>query len=146
MTFDDFKRDVEAAGLQPHDCGHGHWQIKGGALLVNVYPFTAKGIKVYLAGTVRGRLVSGFGDAILLAISPRGVEGPRAKRRPSYRAVKRRMLARSNKCHWCKCVLTAPTATLDHLVPLSKGGLDNPNNWVLACEPCNTKRGSQMPT
>jgi 5-methylcytosine-specific restriction endonuclease McrA len=41
--------------------------------------------------------------------------------------------------------LTLDTSTMDHVIPLHRGGLDNANNRVLACEPCNSKRGHDMP-
>jgi 5-methylcytosine-specific restriction endonuclease McrA len=28
-------------------------------------------------------------------------------------------------------------ATVDHVIPVSKGGRDAPDNWQLACMPCN---------
>lgn len=33
-------------------------------------------------------------------------------------------------------------ATIDHVVPKSKGGANNINNYVLACFGCNTAKGS----
>jgi len=41
--------------------------------------------------------------------------------------------------------LTKETATLDHVIPISRGGLNNANNYVIACEPCNSERGNNMP-
>lgn len=32
-------------------------------------------------------------------------------------------------------------ATIDHKIPLSKGGDDRPHNYVLACRACNTLKG-----
>ena len=40
--------------------------------------------------------------------------------------------------------LTEETATIEHYVPLGLGGLDNRNNMVLACDPCNSERGCSM--
>jgi 5-methylcytosine-specific restriction endonuclease McrA len=38
-------------------------------------------------------------------------------------------------------------ATIDHIVPRSKGGLDVPSNYQLACEQCNLRRGNEdMPS
>lgn len=50
------------------------------------------------------------------------------------------------KCHWCGCVLTAVTATLEHLIPLSLAGSRSFWNTTLACGPCNNERGHvQLP-
>ncbi len=45
-------------------------------------------------------------------------------------------------CHYCK-VRTATTR--DHIVPKSKGGGNNRNNYVPCCKKCNTDKGSQLP-
>ena len=45
-------------------------------------------------------------------------------------------------CWACRCELTRGTATVDHLVPKSRGGKDAPSNFALACKPCNSKRGN----
>ena len=51
--WSEFKRLVEDAGLLPHRCGHAtarwpgtHWQITGGAQLVNVWPDTKRGFRM----------------------------------------------------------------------------------------------------
>lgn len=36
-------------------------------------------------------------------------------------------------------------ATLDHVVPLSRGGSHNPGNLVSACLSCNQRKGSMLP-
>lgn len=35
-------------------------------------------------------------------------------------------------------------ATVDHIVPRSRGGLDVPANWQLACYACNQAKGGSM--
>ena len=37
-------------------------------------------------------------------------------------------------------------ATVDHYFPLSRGGLDEPENYRLACMGCNSAKGSLWPT
>ncbi|MEN5275811.1 HNH endonuclease signature motif containing protein [Brucella sp. TWI432] len=46
------------------------------------------------------------------------------------------------KCAYCLSRLTLKTATRDHIIPRSAGGLDHRNNIVAACEPCNKLKGS----
>ena len=65
--------------------------------------------------------------------------------------------ARNPRCHYCRNMTTlehrtfnqttesAPGslhATLDHLVPLSRGGKDQPSNYRLACYTCNYLKGT----
>jgi 5-methylcytosine-specific restriction endonuclease McrA len=59
-------------------------------------------------------------------------------RKHRYEALLRRD---GDTCFWCEVGLTSATRTLDHLVPLSKGGSNRLDNLVLSCEPCNAERG-----
>lgn len=45
-------------------------------------------------------------------------------------------------CHYCGKKLRSGQATVDHVIPSSKGGPNCASNFVLACEPCNTSKGS----
>ena len=47
-------------------------------------------------------------------------------------------------CQWCGIVLTAESATTDHLLPRSKGGGDDWGNLLLACAPCNHRRSNHV--
>lgn len=46
------------------------------------------------------------------------------------------------RCFYCGVQLTKLTATRDHVVPRSKGGLNTATNLVLACGPCNHEKGN----
>jgi 5-methylcytosine-specific restriction endonuclease McrA len=69
------------------------------------------------------------------------------------RKIVRRALARLYgwRCHWCKCKLDATGhprenpqfATIDHVVPLSKGGTSDMRNLKLACFACNSDRNTE---
>lgn len=51
------------------------------------------------------------------------------------------LFERQNHCAYCKRKFTAKLpATIDHVVPLSKGGLHTISNLVLACKPCNCSK------
>ncbi|MGH7208097.1 MAG: HNH endonuclease [Nitrospiraceae bacterium] len=41
-------------------------------------------------------------------------------------------------CRYCGERLSAENATLDHLVPVSKGGADSPENLATCCFLCNS--------
>lgn len=47
-------------------------------------------------------------------------------------------------CCYCGCDVTKKTATLDHVVPLSRGGKTHWENIVTACGPCNAAKGNSM--
>lgn len=43
------------------------------------------------------------------------------------------------QCHYCG----AEGNTVDHIVPRSKGGTDDLDNLVTACNPCNASKGAR---
>jgi len=140
----DLARLARMNGVEVIDRGNGHIQLKG-KLLVNYYPESKKKT-AYVAGTVGAKKFISFDDAIRMANEiPMKFPDRKAERKKSYKGSKNKLLAKKPFCHWCNEKLTKETATLDHVIPLAKGGLNNMNNYVLACEPCNQKRGCNMP-
>lgn len=147
------KKLTDEKGLQVVDCGNGHLQIRGGALLVNYWP-ESKRRSAYVAGTTKKYSNVQPERVIELATTPPPIAGESRKdeRKGSYRRRKIKMLRRQRNCRWCGCSLSIDgkipgtvKATLEHVIPLDRGGLDNPNNHALACEPCNSSRGNNMP-
>ncbi|MEU0550537.1 HNH endonuclease [Micromonospora sp. NPDC005979] len=52
------------------------------------------------------------------------------------------VLARDNRqCGYC----SGPAATVDHILPRSRGGLNTWRNTVSACAPCNQRKGVRTP-
>ena len=41
------------------------------------------------------------------------------------------------KCGYCGAKVTPDNYTLDHIIPISKGGLTNKNNLIICCTHCN---------
>jgi 5-methylcytosine-specific restriction endonuclease McrA len=75
-------------------------------------------------------------------------QGSRA-RRPKGRVRKRQRWrvaeAQNWRCAHCAAALEPATATLDHVIPLSRGGADDYDNHVAACFSCNQSRANFMP-
>lgn len=66
---------------------------------------------------------------------------------PIFRALYR---AQDGKCFYCgKRMLSADgkgdDLTIDHFIPLSKGGNDHHHNYVLACRLCNESKADRLP-
>lgn len=45
------------------------------------------------------------------------------------------------RCSYCTVELTIETATMDHVRPKADGGRRRKSNIVIACVPCNTRKG-----
>jgi 5-methylcytosine-specific restriction endonuclease McrA len=57
-----------------------------------------------------------------------------------------RILARDRyKCQYCGVKGNDFTLTMDHLLPVSRGGPTSPENLVAACKPCNDRKGARTP-
>lgn len=47
------------------------------------------------------------------------------------------------KCYYCQCKLDK--YHIDHVIPLSRGGSDHPDNKVLSCPHCNQTKSAKLP-
>ncbi|RTZ96162.1 MAG: HNH endonuclease [Deltaproteobacteria bacterium] len=56
----------------------------------------------------------------------------------------KRRLARG-RCYYCDKSIPAGELTMDHVVPVSRGGRSTKANLVPACKSCNTKKKQLMP-
>jgi 5-methylcytosine-specific restriction endonuclease McrA len=65
---------------------------------------------------------------------PFGNSDAELAQRRSWRRVQ---LAEDPSCDYCDAALTQETSTVDHVVPLAKGGREEPTNYALCCKPCN---------
>lgn len=56
---------------------------------------------------------------------------------------KRNIMVRDGfRCVYCG---SSSRLTIDHVIPASKGGKNNFDNCVTACQPCNNKKGNRTP-
>ena len=46
-------------------------------------------------------------------------------------------------CAYCKRHLFPEQATLDHILPLTRGGNHSDDNLVLSCQPCNASKADR---
>lgn len=141
LTFNDFKKKCEAEGMDARECTEFHWQIFGGKVLLNFYP--TKGT-AYAQGAVKAMRWSTIDQAIRFAKGDMPEFSRQKARRKVYASAKRRMLKKDPFCFYCRCDLSGETATVDHVIPLSRGGSNRADNLKLACKGCNQDKGSDM--
>lgn len=46
-------------------------------------------------------------------------------------------------CYYCEGKFEPQTLTMDHKIPIARGGVSSKNNIVACCKDCNTKKQSQ---
>jgi 5-methylcytosine-specific restriction endonuclease McrA len=51
----------------------------------------------------------------------------------------------SGLCYYCGARVAPRELTLDHLVPVSRGGKSTRGNCVAACKACNNKKKNMLP-
>ena len=51
----------------------------------------------------------------------------------------------SGICYYCNSKVGREQLTMDHVVPLSRGGKSKKGNIVAACKACNNKKKSMLP-
>lgn len=66
----------------------------------------------------------------------------KAKGKHSGDDVKKLFKMQRGKCAICKCGISAKYH-VDHIVPISKGGSNGPENIQLLCPPCNLAKGAK---
>jgi 5-methylcytosine-specific restriction endonuclease McrA len=68
------------------------------------------------------------------------------QRKPLVRFSRENVYARDRgRCQYCGKKLTRPEATYDHVLPRSQGGGTHWENIVIACVPCNQRKGGRTP-
>lgn len=133
----------ESKGVEYIDRGNGHIQLKG-PLLVNYYPESKKS-SAYVAGTKHKVTHVKPAQAVAMCFKAPKSQGVADKRSRNTRNIRKAILKKRSTCYWCEAPLTLDTSTLEHIIPIARGGLDNANNRTVACKPCNENRGSGMP-
>ena len=88
-------------------------------------------------------------QAIAMTKTAPPLESANRKRKSWRKAAKTQMFDKSRRCHWCGAEMSLHPldknfATIEHIIPLSRGGLDNRNNMTLACITRSQKRGNNM--
>ena len=51
----------------------------------------------------------------------------------------------AGKCHYCEVTVAPAELTLDHVVPVSRGGRTTKGNCVAACKECNNQKKQLTP-
>jgi len=67
------------------------------------------------------------------------------KKKTNVRFSKANVILRDTmQCQYCDTRLTRNSCTMDHVIPISKGGKTNWENVVTACGPCNTAKADKL--
>ena len=65
----------------------------------------------------------------------------KAKARELRVSIWWRQLVGKGACYHCEKKFKAEDLTMDHLIPIARGGKSDKKNCVTSCKECNTKKG-----
>lgn len=69
----------------------------------------------------------------------------RSKARDMRRSQWFKNLKGRGQCYYCKQRFHPKELTMDHIVPIVRGGMTNRNNVVACCKDCNNKKKYMLP-
>jgi 5-methylcytosine-specific restriction protein A len=76
----------------------------------------------------------------LVVVDEEALRRERAKARELRKSQWWKRRCSSGVCHYCGRNVGARALTMDHLVPLIRGGRSNKGNLVPACKECNNEK------
>ncbi len=132
MDFKKFSQIAREHGLRAEFVSKKKWCIHGAFTA----EFDPEHQRVCASGMSRP-FVGDVYDAIRIAKGIRSSFADSRESRKSLPDIKQQMWEKSPNCHYCGTSLSVEQATIDHVIPVSKGGRNSPANLVVACLSCN---------
>lgn len=78
-------------------------------------------------------------------IDPKQVAREREKARQLKKSSWWQNILSQGKCHYCEEKFKRTELTMDHVVPVARGGKSTKGNVVPSCRPCNQKKKLETP-
>lgn len=96
-----------------------------------------------VAGTIsmEGRIIEAFYETVSAEDIRREKEKARRLRKTQWWQNR----IQKGVCHYCHRQVGREALTMDHIVPLSRGGKSSKGNIVAACKDCNNKKRYFLP-
>jgi len=79
-------------------------------------------------------------------VSPEQLRKEREKTRELRKSGWWKQRLANGKCYYCGANFAPKELTLDHIVPLVRGGRTAKGNCVVACKQCNSKKQDMLPS
>jgi 5-methylcytosine-specific restriction endonuclease McrA len=84
-------------------------------------------------------------DYFIIEVSEQEIKREREKARELRRSQWWKNRIAKGVCHYCGEMFPADELTMDHLVPVIRGGKSAKGNVVPACKECNSKKKHMLP-
>lgn len=80
-------------------------------------------------------------DIFFVPASPEHQKREKANARELRQSTWWKQVLGKGICYHCEKKFPAAELTMDHLIPIARGGKSTKNNCVPSCKDCNTKKG-----
>ncbi len=85
-------------------------------------------------------------DEPYFSVDPNHIKKEREKARELRQSQWWKQKIARGVCHYCEQKFDPELLTMDHIVPLGRGGFSTKGNVVVSCKDCNTKKAHRIPT
>jgi 5-methylcytosine-specific restriction endonuclease McrA len=85
------------------------------------------------------------GDLFYVPADEEHVKRERAKAREMRSSQWWKNVRGRGSCHYCKAKVPPAELTMDHIVPVIRGGKSSKGNVVPCCKDCNSQKQSMVP-
>jgi 5-methylcytosine-specific restriction protein A len=103
-----------------------------------------KGIEGF-QGNPRVMNISGQDLGFIVTVSPQHLQREKEKARTLRKTQWWQRQMAKGICYYCERRIDREEMTLDHIVPLIRGGRSTRGNVVLACKTCNSRKKYLLP-
>ena len=84
-------------------------------------------------------------DYFIIEVSEQDIKREKDKARDLRRTQWWKSRVAKGICHWCGGAFTPAELSMDHVVPLTRGGKSTRGNVVPACKECNSRKKYLLP-
>lgn len=84
-------------------------------------------------------------DYFTVSVDPKAVRREKEKARALRKTQWWRNKIARGRCHYCQGEVQPKLLTMDHIVPLTRGGRSTKGNVVACCKDCNSKKKYMLP-
>ncbi len=84
-------------------------------------------------------------DYFVSSVDAREIKQQKQKARDIRKSQWWKRKCAEGKCYYCESKVLPGELTMDHIVPIIRGGKSAKNNVVTACKDCNNKKKHSLP-
>ncbi len=89
--------------------------------------------------------MSNYDDVFFTSVSSEDIAKEKRKAQDLRKSQWWKNKRATNSCYYCHGVFPAKTLTMDHIVPLARGGKSTKSNIVPCCKECNNQKKYLLP-